>query len=429
MASIWEDENRFRLWLKIEILAVEAMGSMGRVPGDAVERIRKMSSFDVARIHEIDKLVKHDVIAFLSSVEEYIGEDSAYLHMGLTSSDILDTAFACQLKEASTIILRDIKEVVTKLEGLAAAYLHLPAMGRTHGIHGEPITFGLKFLSWYEEMKRNLKRMRDAREEIRYGKLSGALGTFANVEPEVEAYVMKKLGLKGEPVSTQVVPRDRHARFFSTLALIGSSLERFAVEIRHLQRTEVAEVEEFFSLGQKGSSAMPHKKNPILSENISGLARLLRGYALTSMENVALWHERDISHSSTERVIGPDGTILLDFMLNRFIIILDSMVLKEENIKNNINKSHNLFFSQRLMLALASKGVGREEAYGMVQKRAMEAWRKGRDFKSIVGKAKEIGKLLTMKELEEVFNINYYFRNVDAIFERSTGGRPRKGRR
>ena len=347
MASIWEDENRFRLWLKIEILAVEAMGSMGRIPVDAVERIRKMSSFDVARIHEIEKLAKHDVIAFLSSVEEYIGEDSAYLHMGLTSSDILDTAFACQLKEASAIILRDIKDVVSKLEGLAAAYLHLPAMGRTHGIHGEPITFGLKFLSWYEEMKRNLKRMRDAREEIRYGKLSGALGTFANVEPDVEAYVMKKLGLKGEPVSTQVVPRDRHARFFSTLALIGSSLERFAVEIRHLQRTEVAEVEEFFSRGQKGSSAMPHKKNPILSENISGLARLLRGYALTSMENVALWHERDISHSSTERVIGPDGTIVLDFMLNRFLIILDSMVLKEENIKNNINKSRNIYFSQR----------------------------------------------------------------------------------
>jgi len=419
MASIWGDENRYRIWLDIEILAAEAMAKMGKVPVDAIGRIRKNASFDVARIREIEKKVKHDVIAFLTSVEEAIGEDSAYLHMGLTSSDILDTAFACQLRQASTLLVKDMKEIIDSLEELAWRYRRLPAMGRTHGIHGEPITFGLKFLSWHEEMKRNMKRLKGAREEIRYGKLSGAVGTFAHVSPQVESYVMKKLGLKAEPVSTQIVPRDRHARFFTTLAVIASSLERFAVEIRHLQRTEVAEIEEYFSEGQKGSSAMPHKKNPILSENISGLARLMRGYAVSAMENVALWHERDISHSSVERVIAPDGTIVLDFMAKRFSGILKNMVVNEENIKNNINKSYNLFFSQRLLLALVEKGIPRQEAYRMVQRRAMEAWRKKKDFRSVVSRAKEIRKRLLDKEIESVFDMDYYFRNIDEIYKRS----------
>ncbi len=424
MASIWSDENRYKIWLDIEILAAEAMAKLGKVPVDALARIREKAAFDVDRIREIEKRVKHDVIAFLTSVEEAIGEDSAYLHMGLTSSDILDTAFACQLRQASAILMRDVKEIIDALEVLAWRYRHLPAMGRTHGIHGEPITFGLKFLSWYEEMKRNRRRLKEAREEIGYGKLSGAVGTFAHVDPRVENYVMKKLSLKVEPVSTQIVPRDRHARFFSTLAVIASSLERFSVEIRHLQRTEVAEIEEFFSEEQKGSSAMPHKKNPILSENISGLARLMRGYSLSAMENVALWHERDISHSSVERVIAPDGTIVLDFMAHRFLNILNKLVVNESNIRDNFKKSYNLFFSQRLLLVLAEKGIPRQEAYRIVQKRAMEAWKKKRDFRNVVRQSKEIRERLSDEEIESVFDMEYYFRNIDEIYKRSAPRRP-----
>ncbi|RMG60253.1 MAG: adenylosuccinate lyase [Deltaproteobacteria bacterium] len=418
MAEIWEPENRFRIWLAIEIYAAEAMSHLGLVPQDALIRIKRRANFDVQKIDEYEQVVKHDVIAFLTSVADYIGEDSAYLHMGLTSSDILDTAFAVQLKQATDILIEDVKEIIAVLQEKAERYRDVPVMGRTHGVHAEPVTFGLKFLSWLEEMKRNLKRLREARREVAVGKLSGAVGTFANVDPYVEEYVMRKLGLKPEPVSTQIVPRDRHARYFTTLAVIGSSIERFAVEIRHLQRTEVREAEEFFSKGQKGSSAMPHKRNPILSENLSGLARLLRGYALSSMENVALWHERDISHSSVERVIGPDATIVLDFMLRRFLGVLKNLVVYPEKAAENIEKSYNLFFSQRLMLELAKKGLPRNRAYEIVQEIAMRSWEKGRDFKKLVLSSRKVQKYLTREEMESIFDIRYYFRNVGYIYGR-----------
>lgn len=419
MASIWEPEHKFRIWLKIEIHAAEAMAKLNMVPGDALKRIKKNASFSLQRIHEIEEVVKHDVIAFLTSVGEYIGEDSAYLHLGLTSSDILDTSFAVQLMQATDILIRDVEGIISVLREKAEEFKNLPVMGRTHGIHAEPLTFGLKLLSWYEEMKRNARRLHDARSEISFGKLSGAVGTFANVDPSVEKYVMKSMGLRPEPVSTQVVPRDRHAQYFSILGVVASSLERFAVEIRHLQRTEVGELEEHFSEGQKGSSAMPHKKNPILSENLTGLARLLRGYCLTAMENVALWHERDISHSSVERVIAPDATMVLDFMLGRFLTVLTTLRVNEERVNENMRKSYNLFYSQRLMLELAKKGVPREQAYEIVQKKAMVAWERKRDFKSVVTKSKEITTVLGEDELESVFDIKYYFRNIEYIFQRS----------
>jgi adenylosuccinate lyase len=419
MASIWEPENKFQIWLKIEIFAAEAMTELGIVPKGAMKKIKEKANFSQERITEIEEVVKHDVIAFLQSVAEYIGDESAYLHLGLTSSDILDTSFAVQLVQATEILIGDVKKIVKVLKQKAEQYKDVPIMGRTHGIHAEPVTVGLKFLSWYQEMKRNEKRLREAREEISYGKLSGAVGTYANVDPYVEKYVMKKMGLKPEPVSTQVVPRDRHARYFSTLAIIGSSLERFAVEIRHLQRTEVREFEEHFSEGQKGSSAMPHKKNPILTENLTGLARLLRGYGMASMENVALWHERDISHSSVERVVAPDATIVLDFMFNRFLGTLHTLVVNEENIRENMKKSYNLFYSQRLLVELAKRGYERDKAYELVQKKAMKAWEEKRDFQSIVRKSSTIKRILSDIELDSVFDIKYYFRNIDYIYQKS----------
>ncbi len=423
MASVWEPENKFRIWLMIEIYAAEAMSHIGVVPSDAVLRIKRRARFDIEKIEEYEKVVKHDVIAFLSSVADYIGEDSAYLHLGLTSSDILDTAFAVQLRQASDILINDIREVIEVLEEKAERFRDLPVMGRTHGIHAEPVTFGLKFLSWAEEMRRNLARMREARREISYGKISGAVGTFANVDPYVEEYVMRKLRLRPEPVSTQVVPRDRHARFFTTLAVIGSSIERFAVEIRHLQRTEVREAEEFFSKGQKGSSAMPHKRNPILSENLTGLSRLLRGYAISALENVPLWHERDISHSSVERVIGPDATIVLDFMLRRFLGIVKNLVVHPENALENMEKSFNLFYSQRLMLELAKKGIPRNEAYEIVQKIAMESWEKKKDFVKLARRSARVRKHLSPSEMDSVFDLGYYFRHVNYIFDRCAKGK------
>lgn len=425
MASIWEPENKFQIWLKIEIFAAEAMAELGIVPKGAMKKIKEKANFSLERIAEIEEVVKHDVIAFLQSVAEFIGDESAYLHLGLTSSDILDTSFAVQLVQATDILIDDVKKIVKILKQKAEQYKDIPIMGRTHGIHAEPVTVGLKFLSWYEEMKRNEKRLREAREEISYGKLSGAVGTYANVDPYVEKYVMKKMGLKPEPVSTQVVPRDRHARYFSTLALIGSSLERFAVEIRHLQRTEVREFEEHFSVGQKGSSAMPHKKNPVLTENLTGLARLLRGYGMASLENVALWHERDISHSSVERVIAPDATIVLDFMFNRFLGTLHALVVNEENIRENMKKSFNLFYSQRLLVELAKRGYERDKAYELVQKKAMQAWEEKRDFQSIVRKSSKIKRILSDIDLDSVFDIKYYFRNIDYIYQKS-GVRHRK---
>ncbi len=422
MAKIWQAENRFRIWLDIEILAMEAMVEKGWIPADALERVRKRAKFDVSRIDEIEKKVKHDVIAFLTSVSEHIGDDSRFLHVGMTSSDVLDTSFAVQMRQALTRLIRDAEEVCMVLRNKALEHKDTVMIGRTHGIHAEPVTFGLKMALWTDEMRRNVARLRRARDVISVGKLSGAVGTFANIDPFVEEYVCKKLGLKPAPVSTQVVQRDRHAEVFSVLAIVGSSLDKFAVEIRHLQRTEVLEVEEFFSKGQKGSSAMPHKRNPVLSENISGLSRLLRGYAVTAMENVALWHERDISHSSAERVIAPDATIVLDFALARFRGLMENLLVYPEHMKRNLDRTRGLIYSQRVLLALAAKGLSREKAYEVVQRSAMKAWGEEKELSSLLWKDPEVRAVLTRAEFDELFDIRYYLKGVDGIFERVFGG-------
>jgi len=367
MGSIWKPKNKFRLWLKIELLTCEALAETGVIPREALENIRQKARFSVRRIDEIEKMVKHDVIAFLTCVGENIGADARYLHLGLTSSDILDTCLAVQLQKASDLLLADIDHLLQVLKTKAHAYKNTAMVGRSHGIHAEPVTFGLKMALWYEEMRRNRERLLAARDQISYGKIAGAVGTYAHMSPAVEEYVCRRLGLKPDPISTQIIQRDRHAAYFATLAVIASSIEKFAVEIRHLQRTEVLEAEEYFAPGQKGSSAMPHKRNPILSENLSGLARLLRSYALASLENVALWHERDISHSSVERVIGPDATILLDFMLHRFSGLIERLIVYPDRMTANLEKSRGLVFSEAILLLLTKKRVSREDAYGMVQ--------------------------------------------------------------
>ncbi len=418
MTRIWEAENRFKIWLDIELLALEAWSKLGQVPPEVVRTIRGRAKFNKDRIDLLEKELKHDVIAFLTSVAEFVGGEARYLHKGMTSSDVLDTSFAVQLSQASEILLKDIDRLLSVLKLRAHEFKDTMQIGRTHGIHAEPITFGLKLASWYEEMKRNRKRLCEAVEQIAVGKISGAVGTFALVPPEVEAYVCQKLKLKVDPISTQIISRDRHAHFFTTLSLIGATLEKMATEIRHLQRTEVLEVEEFFSEGQKGSSAMPHKKNPVLSENLCGLARLLRGHALTAMENTPLWHERDISHSSAERVIGPDATILLDFMLQRMLRIIESLVVHPDQMQANLEKMRGLFFSQRILLALTEKGVAREDAYKMVQRSAMKVWEEGVDFLETLKKDSQITRHLSAKELEPLFTIGDYFKHVDAIFNR-----------
>lgn len=422
MARIWEAENRYRKWLEIEIYACEAHAEMGTIPREAVERIRARANFDVARIDELEKVVKHDVIAFLTSVAEFIGDDSRFVHLGLTSSDVLDTSFAMLLKEASDLIITDIKRLMEAIRKRAFEHKDTPMMGRSHGIHAEPVTFGIKLALWYDEMRRNLRRMEAARETIAYGKISGAVGTFANIDPQVEEYVCKKAGLKPAPGSTQIIQRDRHAEFFATLAIIASSIDKFAVEIRHLQRTEVLEAEEFFSKGQKGSSAMPHKRNPILSENLSGLARLLRGYSVSAMENVALWHERDISHSSVERVIGPDATILIDFMLARCCGLIENLVVYPENMMKNLNLMRGLIFSQRVLLELANKGASREDAYAMVQRNAMKVWEEGKDFKTELLADADVRRYLSAEEITAAFDLKYHLKHVDTIFSRVFGG-------
>jgi adenylosuccinate lyase len=418
MARIWEAGNRFRIWLDIEILAMEAMVRQGFIPADALARVRKNAKFDIKRIDEIEKRVKHDVIAFLTSVAEHIGEDSRFLHVGMTSSDVLDTSFAVQMRQALTLLLRDARRVFDVLKRRAFEHKDTVMIGRSHGIHAEPVTFGLKMALWADEMRRNISRLKRAREVISVGKLSGAVGTFASIDPSVEEYVCRKLSLRPAPVSTQIVQRDRHAEVFATIAVVGSSLEKFATEIRHLQRTEVREVEENFSKGQKGSSAMPHKRNPVLSENLCGLARLLRGYALTALENVPLWHERDISHSSAERVIAPDATIVLDFALVRFHDIMDKLVVYPERMKKNIAGTHGLMFSQRVMLALASRGLSRERAYEIVQKSAMEAWRKEKDLAGLLWKDREVRSRMSREEFRELFDGKQYLRYIDDIFDR-----------
>jgi adenylosuccinate lyase len=418
MGRIWSEENSFQKWLDIEILAAEALAQMGKVPKAAISRIRKNARFNVERIRQIEREVKHEIIAFLSSVAESIGDDARFLHLGMTSSDVMDTALAIQLTEAAAILIEDVQSLMKVLRRQAYKYKSTVMIGRTHGVHAEPITFGLKFALWHQEMDRNLVRLRKAVEDISVGQISGAVGTFAQISPKVEAYVCKKSGLKPALVSNQIIQRDRHAYFFATLAVIGGSLEKFAVEIRHLQRTEVQEAEEPFTTGQKGSSAMPHKRNPILSENVAGLARLMRSYALAALENVALWHERDISHSSVERVIAPDATIALDFMLRRMTYVLGELCVYPENMKRNLEKSGGAVFSEAVLLALVDKGVSRDVAYRMVQRHALKIARDGGELKDELLKDREITSHLSAREVEAVWDLKHHLANIDFIFRR-----------
>ena len=421
MSAVWSPENRYRTWLDIEILACEAMARQGSIPKKSLQNIKKKSAFDIHRIDEIEKTTKHDVIAFLTSVTEKVGEDGRFIHMGLTSSDILDTSLAILLKEAADILMEDMDHLLETLKAKAFAYKDTVMIGRSHGIHAEPVTFGLKMALWHQEMVRNRERLIRARESIAYGKIAGAVGTFSFIEPAVEEYVCRKLGLKPAPVSSQIVQRDRHAEYFSTLAIIASSLDKFAQEVRLLQRTEVREAEEYFSPGQKGSSAMPHKRNPVLSENISGLARLMRSYALAALENVALWHERDISHSSVERVIGPDATILLDFMLSRFTGLVAKLVVYPDRMLANLNMTHGVVFSQMVLLRLIEQGMSREDAYAVVQRNAMQSWEKGTEFKQLLLKDKDVMACIDRRDLDAVFKVDNFLRHIDFIFKRVFG--------
>jgi len=418
MSSIWEPENKFKIWLKVEILACEALAKKGEIPKSALKDIQKKSRFNVDRINEIEREVKHDVIAFLTCVAEHVGESARYMHMGMTSSDVLDTALAVQMKQSATLILKELSAFKIVLERQAKRYKLTPTIGRSHGIHAEPLTFGLKIANWYEEVKRNINRLKRARQTIAYGQISGAVGTFACIDPDVEEYVCAKLGLKPAPVSSQVIQRDRHAEFFSALAIIAGTIDKIATEIRHLQRTEVLEAEEFFSKGQKGSSAMPHKRNPIISEQMSGLARVVRANAFAAMENIPLWHERDISHSSVERIIGPDSTILIHYMLRKMTKMMDGLVVYSDNMMRNLEKTGGLIYSQSVLLALVRKGITREEAYKLVQKNAMQSWEKGKDFLMLLKKDKEISKLLSVTEIDKVFKLKTQYKNVDRIFKR-----------
>jgi len=421
MGRIWTDQRKYETWLEIELLVCEALSQLGEIPAEALKEIKEKASFDARRVDEIEKVTKHDVLAFLTNVGESIGPLSRYLHYGLTSSDILDTSLALLLKEASDLILQDLHRVLKVLKEKAFQYKETSMIGRSHGVHAEPITFGLKMALWYDEMKRNLLRMERAKEAIGVGKISGAVGTFAHIPPFVEEFVCERLGLKPAPISTQIVQRDHHAEFFTTLALIATSIEKFSVELRHLQRTEVLEAEEFFSKGQKGSSAMPHKRNPISSENLSGLARLLRSYSLAALEDVPLWHERDISHSSVERVIAPDATILIDYMLNRFASIMENLIVYPENMKANLEKMGGLIYSEAVLLLLSKKGLSREEAYGVVQRNAMRVWEKAEDFKTLLSQDEGIKRLLTQEELDAAFDVRSHLKHVDDIFRRVFG--------
>lgn len=418
MQHIWSDENRYRKWLDVEIAVCEAWACLGRIPKESLENIRSKARFTVERIEEIEAVTRHDVIAFVSCVAEYVGEDARFIHMGMTSSDVLDTALALQLKESAQIIIQDIRDFMEVLKKRAFEFKYTPAMGRSHGIHAEPITFGLKFALWYAEMARNLKRMEDAAWVISCGKISGAVGTFANIPPEVEEYACRRLGLEPDPISTQIIQRDRHAQFFTTIAVIGSTLEKIATEIRHLQRTEVLEAMEPFGKGQKGSSAMPHKKNPILSENITGLSRLLRGYCLSSLENVALWHERDISHSSVERVIAPDATIVLDFALARLTGVIHGLVVYPENMQKNIELTRGLWHSQGVLLALVDRGIARDIAYQWVQRNALKVWENKGEFKDFLLADQDIASTLGADSIENLFDLSHHLKFVDHIFER-----------
>ena len=418
MGKIWEPQNRFAKWLQVEILVCEAMAKEGMIPEKSLDTIKKKARFSIDRIQEIEEEVKHDVIAFLTNVEEYVGPDARFIHMGLTSSDILDTAFALQLKEAMLIIIDDVGNLLLVLKDKAFEHKNTVMIGRSHGIHAEPITFGLKLAVWYSEMKRNLTRLEQALDVIGYGKISGAVGTFANIPPQIENYVCNQLGLRPAEISTQIIQRDRHAHYFTTLAILAGSIEKIAVEIRHLQRTEVGEVEEAFTPGQKGSSAMPHKKNPIGSENLSGLARLVRSNSLAAMEDIALWHERDITHSSVERVVAPDSSILIDYMLNRLTRMIKNLVVKKDNMARNLEKLKGLIFSQQVLLVLVAKGCSRQHAYSLTQRISLQAWNTGESFKQLLASDPDIQKYLDSKEMEEIFSVNYHLKHVEEIFAR-----------
>jgi len=421
MGKLWDIENKYQKWLDVEIAVCQAWTESGEIPKDIMRTIREKARFDIKKIDEIEKVVKHDVIAFLTSVAQSLGPESRFIHKGLTSSDILDTALALLMRNASDIIIDDISALMNVTKEQAHKYKDTPMIGRSHGVHAEPMTFGLKFALWYEDMRRNMTRMKQAREVISIGKLSGAVGTFSNIPPAIEEKVCKKLGLRPETVATQIVQRDRHAEYLTTLALIAASVEKIAVEIRHLQRSEVLEAEEPFMAGQKGSSAMPHKRNPIGCENLSGLARLVRSNAMAALENVALWHERDISHSSVERVIIPDSTILVDYMLDRLKGILEGLHVYPKKMKENMAKSYGLFNSQRVLLALIDKGLRRDEAYDLVQRNAMKSWKTGVQFKKLLLTDKETKKYLTAKEIGNIFDLEYYLKNIDYIFTRVFG--------
>ncbi|MCL6479125.1 MAG: adenylosuccinate lyase [Peptococcaceae bacterium] len=418
MKRVWSQDNKYRKWLEVEIYACEAMAGLGLVPPEALKNIKEKAGYTVERVEEIEAVTNHDVIAFLTCVAEHVGEDSKYVHLGLTSSDVLDTALAAQMKEAGEIILSRMRELRGVLLDRAKEHRDTIMMGRTHGVHAEPITFGLKMLLWMSEMDRNIERMERAVEAVSVGKISGAVGTYANIDPAVEAHVCKSMGLKPAPVSTQIVQRDRHAEFLTAVAVAGCSLEKFATEVRSLQRTEILEVEEYFAKGQKGSSAMPHKRNPITAERISGMARLLRGNALAAMENVALWNERDISHSSVERVIIPDSTIILDYMLYKFTNVMRNLLIYPENMEKNLERTGGLLFSQRVLLALVDKGLARERAYELVQRNAMEAWQNNRDFRGLLLADRDVAAVLNREEIDSLFDYGYHLRRINEIYKR-----------
>lgn len=424
MASIWEDQSRFRIWFEIEAHACDALAEIGVIPKEAAKAIWEKggkAKFDPARISEIEKVTKHDVIAFLTHLAEFIGPEARFVHQGMTSSDVLDTCLAVQLSRASDILIEDVNELLAALKRRAFEHKLTPTIGRSHGIHAEPITFGLKLAQAYAEFSRARERLLRAKAEVSTCAISGAVGTYANIDPRVEAYVAEKLGLSIEPASTQVIPRDRHAMFFATLGVIASSIERLATEIRHLQRTEVLEAEEYFAEGQKGSSAMPHKRNPVLSENVTGLSRLVRGMVVPALENVALWHERDISHSSVERMIAPDATITLDFALARLTQVIDKLIVYPANMRKNLERLGGLVHSQRVLLALVQKGMSREDAYAVVQRNAMPVWRGECEFLALLKRDEDVRGVLSDAELEELFDLGYHLKNVDVIYQRVFG--------
>ena len=419
LKNIWADENRYKIWLDIELAAAEAMERFNIIPKGVSKKVRSKAKINVARILKIEKTVKHDVIAFLTSITEKAGKEARYLHKGMTSSDVLDTCFNLQLKQSGEILLKDINLLISTIKKQAIKHKNTLCIGRSHGIHAEPITFGLKLLTFYQEFLRNRKRLLDAIKEISTCAISGAVGTFANIDPRVELYVAKKLKLKVEPISTQIIPRDRHAQYFATLGIIASSIERFATEIRHLQRTEVLEVEEFFGKKQKGSSAMPHKKNPILSENLTGLARLIRSAVVPALENISLWHERDISHSAVERNIGPDATTTLDFALVRLNEVIKNLNIYPKNMMKNLNLTNGLFFSQRVLIELTLAGFTREQAYTLVQKHAMHSWESGASFYENVASDPKINKKISVNKLKKLFDFSYHTKRINIIFKRS----------